>query len=63
MQSFTVDEGKRMRELLDVLRTDDSDGNVEAKETAFEELTILIETIDNSRGEWLWTEEEEEEGG
>jgi hypothetical protein len=50
MQSFTVDEGKRMRELLDVLRTPDVEAQVDAKEGAFDELMILIETIDNARG-------------
>ncbi len=54
MQSFTVDEGKRMRELLDVLRDQtaavDRPTDVDAVEAAFDELLILIETIDNSRG-------------
>ena len=55
MQSFVVDEGKRMRELLDVLRREDADAadgaGVEDKAGALEELSSLIETIDNARGE------------
>jgi hypothetical protein len=87
MSAFTIDEGKRMKELLDVLRRPEagdagagagsggagaaadgsSDGGagagagagegvsdpsavITAKEEAFDELLILIETIDNSRG-------------
>ena len=71
MTAFTIDEGKRMKELLEVLRRPEgssgdvggaggaggdsvgvaSEDVVAAKETAFDELMILIETIDNSRGE------------
>jgi hypothetical protein len=50
MKSCTVDEAKRMRELLDILRENDDEEGLEAKETAFDELIGLVESIDNARG-------------
>jgi hypothetical protein len=55
LESLTVDEAKRMRELVAVLKEDDSVKPVADKVDALEELTGLIESIDNARGGWcVW---------
>ena len=50
MEALTVDEAKRMKELLDVLRKEDTEDNLDEKLGTFEELEYYVETIDNARG-------------
>lgn len=51
-EALTVDEAKRMKELLAVLREEDCEERVEDKEAAFDELVFYGESIDNARGAW-----------
>lgn len=50
LAALTVDEAKRMKELLATLRVEDTPETVDDKEAALEELAFFVETIDNARG-------------